>query len=232
MIRRRRLACNSLRLREGRPFPRWPLSVFAVIARVALLPIARLDIDEAAINPQVGKGLIIAANHRSNLDFIVGIVAFQKWKVRPYIFVRGDYCQLPVVGTILRSLGAIPTGRGAPKAGRRAKELLALGQVLAITPEGRIPEAEQRVNGIAGLKPGIGHLAVTHGTPILLLGIANTDACWPLGKHLPKIRISPRKRPIVRFSVEFLVVPKTWHSSDVVREVGNGLIRILSRIDN
>jgi 1-acyl-sn-glycerol-3-phosphate acyltransferase len=140
----------------------------AGVVRLLMRPIARIEIPDLAVQPQAGEGLIIAANHRSMLDMFVGLITFSKWKLYPHMLVRGDLCHLPIIGWLLRKLGAIPAGRGHSSV-RHAKSLLNQGRVLVLTPEGRIVSQEERIRGVGELKPGIGYLSAAHGTPILLV---------------------------------------------------------------
>lgn len=199
-------------------------------ASLALRPIAKLEIQECDINPDIRRGLIIAANHRSLLDFFVGLVAFGRWHVYPYFFVRSDICKIPVLGLLLRTLGAIPAG-GKEFAGRRAQALLQAGQVLVITPEGHITRAADRIEGIATLRPGVGHLAARLGTPILLVGVVNTDICWELGTRFPKIRLSRRRRPTVRLAVEFLEIEAGRPGRAITAQLQSRLSQIVSSLD-
>jgi 1-acyl-sn-glycerol-3-phosphate acyltransferase len=110
--------------------------------------------------------------------------------------------------------------------------LLQAGQVLVITPEGRITRAADRVNGIAKLKPGVGYLAARLGTPIMLVGIVNTDTCWELGSRLPKIKLSPRKRPTIRLAVEFVEIEAGSPGRSITADLQNRLSRIVSELED
>jgi 1-acyl-sn-glycerol-3-phosphate acyltransferase len=203
------------------------LASCAILVRSLLFPVARLEIPEMAIGPEPRAGLIIAANHRSMLDMFVGMIVFRKWKIYPNMLVRGDFCQMPVIGRLLRSLGAVPAGRGHSPL-RLAQGLLACGGTLVITPEGRIVRPEERVDGLGNLRPGVGYIAAAHGTPILLVAMVNTDACWPLGARFPRVRLLFGNRPIIRLSAEMIRVEPGGNTRQVVDEVRSGLSRLLS----
>jgi 1-acyl-sn-glycerol-3-phosphate acyltransferase len=199
----------------------------AGVVRLLMRPIARIEIPDLAVQPQAGEGLIIAANHRSMLDMFVGLITFSKWKLYPHMLVRGDLCHLPIIGWLLRKLGAIPAGRGHSSV-RHAKSLLNQGRVLVLTPEGRIVSQEERIRGVGELKPGIGYLSAAHGTPILLVAVTNTDSCWPLGARFPRFRLSPRRRPVIRISAEMMAVEAGADIRHTVHEVGARLSRLLT----
>lgn len=206
------------------------LHVCAFLFRMLLHPVARLEIPDARIPPTPGIGLIIVANHRSMLDMFVGIIAFRKWGLYPVMLVRGDFCELPVAGRLLRALGGIPAGRGYSAFGS-AKSALNRGRVLVITPEGRVVPPADRSTGLGKFRPGVGHLAAASGAPIMLVAIVNTDACWPLGAHFPRLKLSSRERPVIRFSVELVHGTSGASSRQIVSQVRDGLIQLLRDSD-
>lgn len=203
------------------------LHACAGLIRLLMRLIARIEIPDVTVRPQAGQGLIIAANHRSMLDMFVGLIAFSRWRLYPRMLVRGDFCQLPVIGWLLRKLGALPAGRGHSSV-RQAKSLLNQGRVLVLTPEGRIVRQEEQLRGVGELKPGIGYLSAAYGTPILLVAVTNTDSCWPLGVRFPRFRLSPRKRPVIRISAEMMTVEAGADARQIVHEVRAGLSRLLA----
>lgn len=204
------------------------LHLCAGAIRMLMYPIARMEIPDLTVRPQAGKGLIIAANHRSMLDIFVGLITFSRWHLYPHMLVRGDICRLPVIGRLLRELGGIPAGRGHSCISD-VKSLLNNGRALAFTPEGRIVPPEERVDGLGELKPGIGHLAGAHGTPILLVAMTNTDSCWPLGKRLPRFRLfTLSKRPVIRIVTQMMTVEAGADTRQTVQAVRYGLSGLLA----
>ncbi|MFD1545778.1 lysophospholipid acyltransferase family protein [Nonomuraea guangzhouensis] len=194
--------------------------------------IAKVEIDEARFTPKKGRGVIVVANHRSMIDLFIGLLAFRHWRIYPYMFVRADYFRLPVVGQLLRAIGGIPAGRGhGREALYRAVEVLRDGHVLALAPEGRIPGSEERSDGIAELRRGAAHLAVSTGAPLLLVGLINTDAAWPRGAALPRVRLSPGRRPTISVSAQWLSTPPDAKETEVLREIRTGLASILARTE-
>lgn len=201
------------------------------VVRHALRPIATLSIPPGRFEPDPARGLIIVANHRSMLDIFVGFVAFSQWGLRPYMFVRPDYCRMPILGACLRALGAVPADRG-PASVSRASELLRSGCAFAITPEGRIPKPEERIGGVAPLKPGVARLAAVVEPPILLVGMINTDACWSLGRQFPRLRLRRRDRPVVTIDTEFLSIPRGMSEQAITDRVHWELCAVLSKLES
>ncbi|MFI1352542.1 lysophospholipid acyltransferase family protein [Streptomyces sp. NPDC020898] len=201
----------------------------AVIARALLLPLAKVRIGRVRVRPLPGRGLIIASNHRSMLDFVVGLVAFRRWGVAPVTMVRGDYFKNPLYGAILRRLGAIPAGRGyGASAMDRAREVLRSGGVLAMAPEGRIPDHGERVDGVAELKPGVARLAAEFGSEILLVGISDTDRVWRKGSRTPLFLGGGGPRPVISLSVELFQPSESASERDITTAVTSGLARLIA----
>lgn len=201
-----------------------------IAAKLALAPIARVYIPDLTPFPAQAQGYIIAGNHRSLLDIFVALQAFHKWRIYPHIFVRSDYFRLPILGLVLRTLGALPARRGA-SAIDQAKQILNTGGILAIAPEGRIPRATERVEGLGPFKAGVGHLASSNGTPILLLAMLNTDTCWQLGHRFPRIHLIPKRRPCVRLSTAWLGVQPGQRGIIITRNVRDGLSCLLGELE-
>ncbi|ARU63027.1 1-acyl-sn-glycerol-3-phosphate acyltransferase [Tumebacillus avium] len=80
-------------------------------------------------------GIIVCANHISNLDPpVVG-----SGMERPMAFMAKDSLfKIPVIGSIIRGVGAFPVKRGSGDRGaiRASLELLAAGKALCLFPEG------------------------------------------------------------------------------------------------
>lgn len=66
------------------------LATVAALARLAFVVIAKLKISDADVRPVAGRGVIIAINHRSMLDFFVATIACQRWGLSPHTFARGE----------------------------------------------------------------------------------------------------------------------------------------------
>ncbi|MFC4906655.1 lysophospholipid acyltransferase family protein [Actinomadura gamaensis] len=202
--------------------------MLTAVARMLLWPFARICIPDARIDPRKDAGVIIAANHRSLLDIFVGLVAFRRWRVRPGVLIRGDYFDHRLLGPVLRAIGGIPAGRGyGAQAMTSAREVLRAGGVLVLAPEGRITHGGERTDGIADLKPGVGRLSAELGSPILLVGLSNSDRVWPLGARLPRLPRPFCQRPTVRLRTEWLVMPEGSDPAEILVSVSRGLSQLL-----
>jgi 1-acyl-sn-glycerol-3-phosphate acyltransferase len=118
--------------------------------------------------PQTG-GYILVANHIN-------------WKDPPWIeFALGhairymgkqELFETPVIGFLLRAIGAFPVRRGEADRGalRMALAVLAAGQPLGFFVEGHRSESGQLIRG----RPGVGYVAQRSNAPIIPLAVSGT----------------------------------------------------------
>ncbi len=127
----------------------------------------RVKVEGAENIPQTGA-IVVACNHRSNLDpFFLGgsfprqihfMAKAELWKVRP-------------LGWVVGKLGTFPVHRGKVDrvAVRRALEFLDAGAVLGLFPEGH----RQREKDLGDIRPGVSLFSLREGVvtiPVVLLG--------------------------------------------------------------
>jgi 1-acyl-sn-glycerol-3-phosphate acyltransferase len=111
--------------------------------------------------PDTG-GVIVAVNHASNYDpVLVGIAC-----PRQLTFLgKVELFKNPLLGNLLRNLGAIPLHRGAADSGalRAAAEALTSGKPLLLFPEGTRSKTGELQRG----RRGVGMFAVRGNAPVL-----------------------------------------------------------------
>lgn len=115
--------------------------------------------------PKVGPA-IICSNHISYWDPpLVGCASSRK----VYFMAKEELFCIPVLGPLIRSLGAFPVKRGTPDrtAIRRALQLLESGNVVGMFPEGT------RGRNIEGVESGAAFLALRAGCPVVPAVIKN-----------------------------------------------------------
>ncbi|MEU5934433.1 lysophospholipid acyltransferase family protein [Micromonospora sp. NPDC047187] len=174
-----------------------------------LRPAASLDPVDLELKPRPGQGLILVANHRSVVDILVGLALFWHWGVAPRMLVQARYFATPVAGPLLRLLRAIPASRDTARATMEAASAtLQAGGIVALAPEGRVARAADRRGAVSDLRTGTGRLAAELGTPIVAIGLVNTDAVWPHGTRLPRIRARKSARPVVGVAINHVSVAR------------------------
>jgi 1-acyl-sn-glycerol-3-phosphate acyltransferase len=151
--------------------------------------------------------LLVVSNHASLLDPATLLA------VNPYpraaMFAKAPLFQVPLVGWLLRRLGALPVERrGRDLASLRAAlVVLRAGGVLVVAAEGR----RSRSGRLEPVNPVLARLALTAQVPVLAVGISGSFAALPPGARLP------RRRTIgLRFGKPFRFEPGT--SVEAARE--------------
>jgi 1-acyl-sn-glycerol-3-phosphate acyltransferase len=128
--------------------------------------------------PESG-GLLLISNHLSFLDvFFLGIPL-----QRPLNYVARSTLFVPVLGTLIRSVGGFPIQREGMGASGMKETLRRLrkGGIVTLFPEGT-----RSADGDLGpLKPGIAVLVARAGVPVVPVGLAGTFEVWPRSQALP-----------------------------------------------
>jgi 1-acyl-sn-glycerol-3-phosphate acyltransferase len=126
--------------------------------------------------------VILAGNHPSYLDPILIILPIK----RTVRFMAWDALfRVPLLGTIIKGLGAFPVDirRGKGEAAyREALRVLASGDALGIFPEGQRSE----LGPMGELRSGAARLAMETGAPIVPITIGGASRAWPKYRLLPK----------------------------------------------
>ncbi|HEV3309473.1 MAG TPA: lysophospholipid acyltransferase family protein [Chloroflexota bacterium] len=125
--------------------------------------------------------VLLVANHQSNLDpLLIG------WLVPRPLSIPAKYelFRVPVLRWIMRKLGSFPVNRAVADAGslRRSLEMLRLGQILAVFPEG----TRTRTGAIGTFEPTISRLAVRTKTRVLPVALAGSGRILPPGRKWPR----------------------------------------------
>ncbi|NLN19757.1 MAG: 1-acyl-sn-glycerol-3-phosphate acyltransferase [Firmicutes bacterium] len=160
------------------------------LGRIVCTPVVRTYFRERVEGrehvPKTGP-FVLAANHVSYIDPVVLGVACP----RPIHFMaKAELFRIPVLGFLIRELGAFPVQRGAAdrSAIRRALRILNDGGVVGVFPEG----TRNRRGEVLNPQGGAALIALKAGVPVLpaaIWGTANIDG--PL--HLPKpVRVGVR----------------------------------------
>lgn len=149
---------------RGRPFRVTRAAVVALLRAVVGLRIEGLE-----RVPPTG-GLLVICNHLHNADPILLAASFP----RPLHFMaKKELFAIPVVGPIIRGVGAFPVDRGRADrwALRRAEATLAQGIAVAMFPEG----TRSTTGALQVAHPGAALLALRSGVPVIAMGITGTE---------------------------------------------------------
>ncbi len=144
-----------------------------------------------------GHGIIVVANHITEIDPLVIGVAIHQANFDVHFLAKDSLFQIPVLGKIIGALKQIPVERktaGAGKSLQAAQEALDQGGAIMIYPEGTLTRDPE-------LWPMRGHtgaarLALKTKAPVVPL--AHDGAQNLLGQYAKKFNVFPRKQSTVR----------------------------------
>ena len=129
--------------------------------------------------PRRGPVLVVS-NHQSMLDPVLIGASNNRYLT---ILARSTLFKAPVLGTLIRSLNAIPIDRNAGKDGiQLVLERLALGQAVLMFPEGE----RTHTGEVQPLKPGVSLLIKRVTCPIVPVGLAGCFEGWNRFMKLPR----------------------------------------------
>jgi len=124
---------------------------------------------------------ILAANHQSWYDpVLIGVAASRR-----VVFLGWDYfCNMPVLGTLMRLAGTIPVDLDEP-------EPTALARMARVLEQGRLcgifPEGGRTQDGLFERpKEGAATLALRTGAPLIPVTICGAYRAWGRGRALPQ----------------------------------------------
>jgi 1-acyl-sn-glycerol-3-phosphate acyltransferase len=159
----------------------------AVFQDVALAPLVRawcapFDVSACGLP---GQPVVFVANHASHLDAPAIVAALPRSARRRLAIAAAEdyFYRRPLLGRLTTlGIGTFPFPRRGTIGLRRAETLLAQGRSVLLFPEGtRSSDGQQHA-----FRPGIGHLLLNTGVPVVPVAIVGTYALWPRGQRLPR----------------------------------------------
>ncbi len=158
---------------------------FFVMARFAARLLGRLRSSGEENVPHRG-GFIYCPNHISDADPPILFVTFPR---RAWFIGKMELFQIPVVGWFFYHFHAFPIRRDTAdrKALRQAEDCLKRGEPILLFPEGRC----SRNGKLQRILPGAALLSLRTGTPIIPVGIENTDKVLPYSSLRPRFSKDP-----------------------------------------
>jgi 1-acyl-sn-glycerol-3-phosphate acyltransferase len=163
-------------------FHRWVIFPFGrLISRIVMTVLGLPRIRGAYRVPKKG-GVLILPNHRADVDPMLVQISCPR-NIR--FVAKSELFDIRVLGPILRLIGSFPIKRGEPDRGalRLAINLLKVGEAVCIFPEGQLTEDGE----LQPIKPGIALIIRSAQTPVICLGLKNTDKVMPYGTLTPRI---------------------------------------------
>nr|WHW29303.1 putative 1-acyl-sn-glycerol-3-phosphate acyltransferase [uncultured bacterium] len=148
-------------------------------------PVRKLWLDVELIKPEnVPRDgpVILAANHLSFLDSPLLMFSLPR---QVSILGKAEYLDSRWTRWLFPASGMIPvdrSGRGLVESMRHAEARLADGEIVGIFPEG----TRSRSGGLHRGHPGVAHLALHSGAPIVPVGVTGTDCVQPPGARMPR----------------------------------------------
>lgn len=117
---------NKMEQKNKKPIAIRDHTIFdSVIAKVFLKYIFvlwfKLKGWRTAEHPPSGAGITIAAPHTSNWDFIYALGAALLLDIKMYFSIKDSWCRIPVIGSFMLWLGAIPIDRSQGAGGQVAQ---------------------------------------------------------------------------------------------------------------
>lgn len=143
----------------------------------------RVELEGTESVPASGP-VILAPNHRSFIDSMVLMYELG----RPVTFLgKSEYLSHPITRRLFPAAGMIPvdrSGRGVAASLRAAATRLEAGGIVGVFPEG----TRSRDGLLHEGHPGVAHLALHTGAPIVPVGIIGSDRVLPPDRRIPRLR--------------------------------------------
>jgi putative phosphoserine phosphatase/1-acylglycerol-3-phosphate O-acyltransferase len=165
-----------------------PQRLVQTLVRPELLPWVRFEIDGIERVPAAGPA-ILATNHRSYFDpLAIGVALARRGRAVRFLAKR-EVCDAPVVGGLVRAMGAIRVDRSrrSDQPLVEAAAALAGGELVAIMPQGTIPRGEAFHDPVLKGRPGAARLAAETRAPVLPVGLWGTERVWPRAERVPRV---------------------------------------------
>lgn len=164
--------------------------IMKTVAAILLPLFARLRTVGIENIPAEGP-VILAINHIHWLD--IPLAAYRIPRVTHYM-AKIELFNVPVIGWLIRQLGAFPVrrGEGDRESLRTSERMLTEGNVLMIFPEGHRSGDGKLAKGHTGAS----YLALRMGVPVVAVGIAGTESVFKgfrFGPWAPKVTVQYSK---------------------------------------
>lgn len=125
--------------------------------------------------------VLIAPIHRSNVDFAFTLFMSPR---KVFFMAKDSIFGVPLLGPLVRHLGAFPVRRGAAdrESMTLAEAVLRRGNALVLFPEGTRKEGLS----VEPLHDGAMFVAARTGATVVPVGIGGSERAMPLGARIPR----------------------------------------------
>ncbi|MBQ3063622.1 MAG: 1-acyl-sn-glycerol-3-phosphate acyltransferase [Clostridia bacterium] len=154
--------------------------VYRIVRFIVWLPVKllfRVHWQDRGNEPLPESGpYLVCANHQTALDVI--FLATVLRRQQPHFMAKAELFKVPVLGWLIRKLGAFPVARGKGDVGaiKHAIKLLEGGRSVGVFPQGtRMPGRELRD---CSVKAGAGMIAARAGAQVLPVYIKMKKRSW------------------------------------------------------
>lgn len=176
-------------------------------------------------------GVIVAANHASNIDPITLAHYLFSNNRPPRILAKSSLFKIPVVKFFLNHLDMIPVYRGSARAAESvilADRLLKDGYCIAVFPEGTLTKDPEGWPMLA--HTGVARMALESKAPVIPVGQWGQLGLWPRGKKF--FTLFPRQTVTVRAgrAVDLSDLYEREVDSAVLREATDRIMRAITQI--
>ena len=158
------------------------------VAQPQLWPWLNIELEGLENIPSDGAA-IVASNHRSYLDPAIVAHAIGK-QGRPARFLsKKEVTDAPLVGSLVKALGAIRVDRGSggEEPMLEASRALGAGELIALFPQGTIPRGPAFFEPELKGRYGAVRLATEAKVPIIPVGLWGTERAWPRSSKVPYV---------------------------------------------
>lgn len=162
--------------------------VINTVAQPQLWPWLQIELHGLDNLPADGA-CIVTPNHRSYLDPALVAHAIGR-RGRPARFLaKKEVTDAPLVGSLVKALGAIRVdrGSGSDEPMMQAARALGAGELIAVFPQGTIPRGPAFFEPTLRGRYGAVRLARDTGAPIVPMGLWGTEKAWPRSSRVPYV---------------------------------------------
>ena len=171
------------------------------LTRPSTFPFARFKLSGIDNIPRSGPAILVG-NHRSYFDVAAVAMAVVRSGRTVRFLGKKEVFDAPIIGQIATAMGGIRVdrGTGSDEPLLAAADALAVGEMVAIMPQGTIPRGRAFYDPVLKGKWGAARLAAHARVPVIPVGLWGTEEVWPRCSRIPNV-LNITKPPLVRVMV-------------------------------